>query len=112
MPPPVASHVTCHEPSNTSEVASLRTENAELRAMVAELRQYLEENDPQHWEERLKQAETLVAERDEVGAAQKKQLDEWQEKLQSNRFVPSDDELAKMSDELEQERCQLTQEKK
>ncbi|MFL5339755.1 MAG: hypothetical protein ACJ8F7_06265 [Gemmataceae bacterium] len=97
---------------HVSESERLRTENTELRDMIAELRQYLEANDPQSWEERLKQADALVHERDEMIASQRKQIEEWQHKLQTHRFVASDDDLATMADEVEKERCQVTQDKK
>ena len=84
----------------------------DMRAMVAELRQYLEENDPQAWEERIGQADATLAEREELLESQKKQLDEWQEKMQTHRFVPRDDDVAVMADEVEKERCQLAQERK
>jgi len=96
----------------SGEWDKLRNENAELRAMVAELRQYLEENDPQAWEERIGQADATLAEREELLESQKKQLDEWQEKMQTHRFVPRDDDVAVMADEVEKERCQLAQERK
>jgi hypothetical protein len=96
----------------SGEWDKLRSENAELRAMVAELRQYLEENDPQAWEERIRNADAALAEREELLTEQKKLLDEWQEKLQTHRFVPSDDDVAVMADDVEKERCQLTQERK
>ncbi len=46
-----------HNGLGDTESDKLHTENAELRAMVAELRQYLEENDPRVWEERIQQAD-------------------------------------------------------
>jgi hypothetical protein len=95
-----------------AEWEKLRSENAELRAMVAELRQYLEENDPTAWEQKVKDADAAVAARDEMLAAQRAQTDEWSERLKTHRFVPNDHDLAEMSDELEKERCQLAQDRK
>jgi hypothetical protein len=91
--------------NNFAELDKVRSENAELRAMVADLRHFFEENDPAVWEHKLHESDELIA-------SQKKQIDEWQEKLQTHRLVPSDHDLAEMSDELEKERCQLAQDRK
>ena len=95
-----------------SELEKVRGENTELRAMVAELRQYLEEYDPTAREQKLEGAVADLAQRDELIVAQKKQLDEWQDKLTTHRLVPSDHDLSEMSDELEKERCQIAQDRK
>jgi hypothetical protein len=99
-------------PASRGEVDALRTENAELKSMVAELKQYLESNDPEAWEERVRQAEAMVIERDQLIEAQKQHIDQWQEQLKTHRFVPSDDDLSHMADDMEKERCQLTKERK
>jgi hypothetical protein len=98
--------------NNYVETERLRTENTELRAMVAELRQYLEENDPTIWEQKVQNAEAAITDREHLLEAQRKQIDEWEEKLKTHRFVPSDHDLAEMSDELEKERCQMAQDRK
>lgn len=95
-----------------AEVEKLRGENNELKAMVGELREYLEAHDPEVLAKRVAELEQAVAERDEVLASQKQHLDEWQERLKTHRFVSSDDEVAQMADEVEKERCQLTQDRK
>jgi uncharacterized phage infection (PIP) family protein YhgE len=95
-----------------SDLDQLRAENQELREMVTELKQVLEANDPQVWEQLNQEQLQLLAVRDQEITALKSACDEWNRKLQTCRFVPADDELAQISDELEKERCQVNQERR
>lgn len=98
--------------SNFGELERLRTENAELRATVAELKQQAEANDPRIFDEHMQEAERLLSEREAIIAEQQQMIEKWEAQLKTHRLVPCDDDLAAMSDELEKERCQLTQERK
>jgi hypothetical protein len=98
--------------SSFPEFERVRTENAELRNMVGDLREYLEAHDPEVLASRLRELEQSAGEKDELIAAMKKQIDEWQEKLKTHRLVSADDEVALMADEVEKERCQIAQEHK
>lgn len=97
---------------NAGELERLRAENAELRQMVAELRQVLEGNDPEAWQQLHREQQRLLAEREEELAALRAYCEEWNEKVKTHRLVPADDDLAQMSDELEKERCQIMQERR
>lgn len=98
--------------ANPMELERIRVENAELREVVAELRQVLEANDPQVWEHQRQEAERLIAERDQEIATLRAFCEEFNQKLQTHRLVPADDDLAEMADELEKERCQTAQERR
>jgi|GEM_PF-1527965 len=97
---------------NAGELDRLREENAELRQMVAELKQVLEGNDPEAWQQLHQEQQRLLAEREEELLALRAYCEEWNEKVKTHRLVPADDDLAQMSDELEKERCQITQERR
>jgi hypothetical protein len=94
------------------EIEKLRAENTELKRMVTELQQVCAANNPKEWEQHQQEIEQLLTEKDTEIGTLKQQVEEWNEKLKTHRMVPSDDDLAKMSDELEQERCQLAKERK
>lgn len=94
------------------ETERLRAENAELKQMVAEYRHLIETNQVHDWEQKIQEAEQLLTEKDEQIEALQKQVTEWEEKLKTHRFVPSDDDLSQMADELDKERSQFAQERK
>jgi chromosome segregation ATPase len=98
--------------ASNAEVERLRSENAELKQMVAEYREHIETNQLQDWEQKIQEAEQLLSEKDTLIESLQKQVGEWEEKLKTNRFVPSDDDLAQMADELDKERSQFAQERK
>jgi hypothetical protein len=98
--------------ASNGELERLRGENAELKKMVADYRQMIESHELHDWEQKIQEAEQLLGEKDAQNEALNKQIEEWNEKLKSNRFVPSDDELAQTADELDQERAKFSQERK
>ncbi len=98
--------------AGNAELERLRAENAELTAMVAEYREHVESNQLHDWEQKIQEAEQLLTEKDALIEALQKQVLEWEEKLKTHRFVPSDDDLAQMADELDKERSQFAQEGK
>lgn len=95
-----------------AELERLRAENAELKQVIEEYREVLEANDPAIWEQRFNEAEQLLKEKDEQLQALKAQVEEWEERFKTHRFVPHDDDLAREADELDKERARLTQERK
>ncbi len=95
-----------------AEVERLRAENAELKQLIDEYREILEANDPSIWEQKLLEAENLLKDKDEQIKGLKAQVEEWEERFKTHRFVPHDDDLAKEADELDKERARLTQERK
>lgn len=94
------------------ELERLRAENAELKDMVAEYRDHIESNQLHDWEQKIQEAEQLLTDKDALIESLQKQVLEWEEKLKTHRFVPSDDDLAQMADELDKERSQFAQERK
>lgn len=98
--------------ASNAEVERLRAENTELKQMVAEYRQHIETNQLQDWEQKIQEAEQLLTDKDALIESLQKQVGEWEEKLKINRFVPSDDDLAQVADELDKERSQFAQERK
>jgi hypothetical protein len=94
------------------EMDKLRTENADLKKMLAEVQQFYAEHDPQLLEQQRQEVVDALAAREVEMISLRQQVEEWNAKLQTHRLVPSEDEMAKMSDELEKERCQLAQERK
>ncbi len=102
-------------PADGSEVEVLRAQNAELRSVLADLRQLLEEmsqHDPDLLQQRITELEAEVAQKDEVNRGLHAQLEEIEQQFAAVSAPPKDEDLAALSDELERERCQLTQERK
>jgi hypothetical protein len=95
-----------------AELERLRQENTELKQLLEEYRELLEANDPAVWEQRLQEAQQTLAEKDEQLKSLRTQVEEWEERFKTHRFVPHDDELAKEADELDKERVRLAQERK
>ena len=95
-----------------AELERLRTENAELKQLIEEYRELLEANDPTVWEQRLNDAQQALTEKDEQLKSLRAQVEEWEERFKTHRFVPHDDDLAREADELDKERARLTQERK
>ncbi|HEV3145287.1 MAG TPA: hypothetical protein VGZ47_15455 [Gemmataceae bacterium] len=98
--------------SSQVELEKLRAENTELKKLLAEMQQFYSDNDPQAMVQHNQEVEQALTAKDAEIATLKQQIEEWNTKLQTHRLVPSEDEMAKMSDELEQERCQLAQQHK
>ncbi len=105
---------------SSPEMEHLQAENAQLRSLCAELEQALQEAtqhhpDPAAFEERAREYEALIEEKNEAIRTLHTQLQEVQaafEQSQSEQGrvqgpVPREDELLQLSEELERERRQL-----
>jgi hypothetical protein len=91
----------------TEELASLRAENAELRAHVAELEQALT-NDPTSWSERQKEYEVLLEEKSEVIRSLHLKIQEMQEDGVARGPAQANlGDAQRLQKELEEQRRQL-----
>lgn len=94
--------------------AQFQAENQELRSIIAELQQELEnvatKND-QGWADKQKEYDSLIDEKNEMIRQLHVRLQEL-EQIAAKPPTPKEEELIAMSEELERERCQLQQERK
>jgi hypothetical protein len=102
--------------SGRSELEQLRLENADLRILVLELQNRLEnsvEPGDASWEERQREYESLLEEKSEVIRSLHRKIQELQERPGGGSAgggggpVPREQELLALSEELERERRQL-----
>jgi chromosome segregation ATPase len=97
------------------ELEGLRAENAELRSIIAELRQLVDEaatKGEETWAERQKEYETLLDEKTETIRVQAEKIQELENRPPPGPATPKEEELLAMSEELERERCTLQQERR
>ncbi len=97
------------------EVEKLRSENAELRSIIAELnhqRQAAFDSAQKVWAERGKEYDNLVEEKSEVIRALHLKIKELQESPARDSRPHNEEELQAVYDELERERTQLDQERR
>lgn len=97
----------------TSQIELFRVENADLRQLVAELQQLVDEaHRAEHsWVEQQKEYESLLEEKSEVIRSLHQRVKEYEEQA-SVPPPPGEDELIALSDELERERCKLQQDRR
>jgi hypothetical protein len=106
------------DPDINPELDRIRRENAQLREIIAELKQQANERqscENQEWRDRQKELEALVEEKTEVIRSLHQKLRE-----QGGLAAPAplsnsphkEDELLALSEELDRERCQLQQERR
>jgi DNA repair exonuclease SbcCD ATPase subunit len=97
------------------ELEGLRAENTELRSIIAELRQLVDEaatKGEETWAERQKEYETLLDEKTETLRVQAEKIQELESRPPPGPATPKEEELLAMSEELERERCTLQQERR
>ena len=97
------------------EIEGLRAENTELRSIIAELRQLVDEaatKGEETWAERQKEYETLLDEKTETIRGQAEKIQELENRPPPGPATPKEEELLAMSEELERERCTLQQERR
>jgi chromosome segregation ATPase len=101
------------EASGLGELEQLRAENVDLRQVITELQQFVEEahRAEQSWVEQQKEYENLLEEKSEVIRGLHQRLKGLEEQVQV-RPPPGEEELMALSDELERERCKLQQERR
>jgi hypothetical protein len=99
-----------------SENETLRREAEELRALLLEMRGLLEEaskHDPELAAQREADLRQQLAEKDEANRLLHEQLQEIERQVaESSAPPPSEEDLVAMSDELERERCQMSQQRR
>lgn len=94
--------------------AQLEAENHELRSIIAELQQELENvsnKSDQVWADKQKEYDSLIDEKNEMIRQLHVRLQEL-EHIAAKPPTPKEEELIAMSEELERERCQLQQDRK
>jgi chromosome segregation ATPase len=103
------------EPSPKELIA----ENAQLRGLLAEMKQLMEEvsrHDPEVMQQRIGELERELATKDEANRQMQTHLAEIEQQLTEAPAAapppPGEEDLAALSDELERERCQLAQERR
>ena len=97
------------------ELEGLRAENNELRSIIAELRQLVDEaatKGEETWAERQKEYESLLDEKTETIRVQAEKIQELENRPPPGPATPKEEELLAMSEELERERCQMQQERR
>jgi chromosome segregation ATPase len=97
------------------ELEGLRAENNELRGIIAELRQLVDEaasKGEETWAERQKEYEGLLDEKTEIIRTQAEKIQELESRPPPGPATPKEEELLAMSEELERERCTLQQERR
>ena len=97
------------------EVEGLRAENTELRSIIAELRQLVDEaatKGEETWAERQKEYETLLDEKTVTIQTMAEKVQELESRPPPGPPTPKEEELLAMSEELERERCTLQQERR
>jgi hypothetical protein len=97
------------------EIERLRSENAELRSIIAEVNQRREAasaSAQDAWAEREREYDSLVEEKSEVIRALHLKIKELQEGPGKENRPHSEEELQAVYDELERERTQLDQERR
>jgi DNA repair exonuclease SbcCD ATPase subunit len=97
------------------ELEGLRAENNELRSIIAELRQLVDEaatKGEETWAERQKEYESLLDEKTETIRVQAEKVQELESRPPPGPATPKEEELLAMSEEIERERCQLQQERR
>ena len=104
---------TVLETSDPAELDQVRVENADLRQVVSELQQLVEEahQAEQSWVEQQKEYESLLEEKSEVIRSLHQRLKGLEDQAQVPP-PPGEEELIALSDELERERCKLQQERR
>ena len=110
------------EGADSEELEKLQEENVQLRNVVAELRDQLEQATTQShelWEEREREFESMLEEKSEKIRELFIRLKDLEERTgragtsneaSGDSDLPDDQELVALSDELERERCALEQE--
>jgi DNA repair exonuclease SbcCD ATPase subunit len=97
-----------------AHASQLQAENSELRSIIAELQQELENvsnKSDQAWADRQKEYDSLIDEKNEMIRELHLRLQELEEVAQ-RPATPKEEELRALSEELERERCQLQQERR
>src|SRR5713226_2105829 len=97
------------------ELEGLRAENTELRGIIAELRQLVDEaaaKGEETWAERQKEYETLLDEKNLTIQSMAEKVQELESRPPPGPPTPKEEELLAMSEELERERCTLQQERR
>jgi len=97
------------------EMEQLRSENTELRSIIAELNQKWDETHVQEGhqvEERQKEYESLLEEKSELIRNLHLKIQELQDQRPVAPPTPKEEELLALSEELDRERCQLQQERR
>jgi hypothetical protein len=97
------------------ELEGLRAENTELRNIIAELRQLVDEaaaKGEETWAERQKEYETLLDEKNLTIQSMAEKVQELESRPPPGPPTPKEEELLAMSEELERERCTLQQERR
>jgi hypothetical protein len=97
------------------ELEQLRSENTELRSIIAELNQKWDQTEvqgDQKVDERLKEYESLLEEKSELIRNLHLKIQEIQDQRPVKPPTPKEEELLALSEELDRERCQLQQERR
>jgi hypothetical protein len=97
------------------DFAQMRRENIELREIIAELKQQLDqpraaEGDSQS--DKQKEFESILEEKTEIIRSLHKKIQELQAHRPATTGSQKEDELLALSEELDRERCQLQQDRK
>ena len=103
--------------SAVAEIGQLRAENTELRSIIAELKQLVDEAEASAssdagWADRQKEYETILEEKSELIRSLHLKIKEMQEQRPAAAFTPKEDELVAMSEELDRERAQFERDSK
>ena len=102
-------------PRAAPELDQLRGENAELRGIIAELKEELDSRqkaDDAGLLERQKEYESLLEEKSELIRSLHLKIQELQEQKPAVPLTPKEEELIALSEELERERCQLQKQRR
>ena len=103
------------EGADSAEMDRLAAENAQLRSIIAELRDQLEAGGQQEdvgWAERQMEYESLLEEKSELIRSLHLKVQELEQRAPATPPTPKEEELIKLNEELERERCQLEQERR
>jgi hypothetical protein len=104
-----------HLGADSLDIGKLEAENVELRSIIAELRQLVEDathKGEQGWADRQKEYESLLEEKSEVIRQLHIKVKELEDRGPPTPKTPKEEELLALSEELERERCQLQKEKR